>query len=123
MRSLIQVYALAVCFATLMCFVVALGVGMYDVLQIAAPSFTLESYQPYQSNDVFVQFFPDKKERPEGEITALREQALRDALHFEQRSAVQSGAFVLIILAINAGVFLVHWRIAGTQRPAPPPQG
>ena len=30
MRSFIQIYALAVCFAILMCFVVALGIGLYD---------------------------------------------------------------------------------------------
>ncbi|MBI1899782.1 MAG: hypothetical protein HYS13_01550 [Planctomycetia bacterium] len=116
MRSLIQIYALAVCFVTLMCFVVALGIGLYDMVQMAAPNFTLESYQPYQSNDAFVQYFPDKKELPAGEITRLRDEGLRDALRFEQRAALQSGVFVLIIVAIDIVVFAVHWRIARKER-------
>ena len=41
-RSFVEIYGLAVCFVTLLCFVIALGVGIYDLLQVAFPEFTLE---------------------------------------------------------------------------------
>jgi hypothetical protein len=112
MRSLVQVYALAVCFATLMCLVVALGVGLYDVVQIAAPKFTLAYYEPYRSNATFTRLYPDQGTRPENELTQVREQMLADALHAERRSATQSLVFAAIILAIDVIVFGAHWRIA-----------
>lgn len=116
MRSLIQIYALAVCFATLMCFVVALGVGLYDVVQLTAPDLTLQHYQPYQSNHTFVQYYPDNKQLPDDEMTELREQGLRQALDGERRAALQSAVFVLMIVAIDVVVFAVHWRIAKQER-------
>ena len=97
MRPLIQIYALAVCFTTMMCFVVALGVALYDMVQIIAPSFTLQYYQPYESNDAFLQYYPDKKERPGHEITQLREQGLTTALQGERRTALQSVVFMLLL--------------------------
>ena len=41
-RSFVEIYGLAVCFVTLLCFVIALGAGIYDLLQVAFPEFTLE---------------------------------------------------------------------------------
>ena len=118
MRSLVQVYALAVCFATLMCLVVALGVGLYDLVQIAAPDFTLAYYQPYESDAAFARVYPDEANRANNELTQLREQTLADALRAERRAAMQSLVFVAIILAIDLIVFGVHWRIAKRERPA-----
>ena len=36
-KSFVEIYGLAVCFVTLLCFVIALGVGIYDLLQVAFP--------------------------------------------------------------------------------------
>ena len=54
-KSSIEIYGLAVCFVTLLCFIIALGVGIYDLLQIAYPEFTLNAYEyeRHQSNDSF----------------------------------------------------------------------
>ena len=54
-RSFVEIYGLAVCFVTLLCFVIALGVGIYDLLQVALPEFTLNAYEyeRHQSNDSF----------------------------------------------------------------------
>src|SRR5690348_4387896 len=89
-RSAIQIYALAVCFATLMCLVVALGIGLYDAVQIACPSFTLSGWQPYESNSQYVLFWPDKKDLPDEQVTQLREEAYRIALAGERHGAMQS---------------------------------
>lgn len=111
-RSAIQIYALAVCFTTLMCFVIALGCAIYDVVRFAAPAFTLSGWQMYESNEQFVQYWPDKKELPEAELSRVRQSAYNDAIAGERHAAAQSGVFIAIILVIDAAAYLVHWRIA-----------
>jgi hypothetical protein len=111
-RSLVQLYALAVCFTTLMCFVVALGIATYDVIQIASPAFTVPEYMAWQTDEQFLAWYPDKKDLPEIERTVLREQYRQNALDAERRSALQSLVFMAIILAIDSVVYRVHWRVA-----------
>ena len=111
-RSAVQIYALAVCFASLMCLVVALGIGLFDVVQIGVPQFTMAGAEVYGSNEQYRLYYPDKKDLPEQQISELRQQALHLAVVAERRAAQQSAVFVLIVLAIDAVVFLVHSRIA-----------
>ena len=112
MRSLTTIYALSVCLASLMCFVIALGIGLYDAIQIAAPTFTLPYYDLYHSNDVYRRTYRSQKDLSDSDIQQLRAQGFESAQRAERRAALQSGAFVLIILAINVAVFSVHWRIS-----------
>ena len=114
-RSAIQIYALVVCFATLMCLVVSLGLGLYDVVRIAAPAFTLSGWQPYESNAEFVLFWPDKKDLPDEELTRVRQAAYQDALAGERHAAEQSAVFIAIILLIDIAVYVAHWRLARRQ--------
>ena len=113
-RSAFQIYALAVCFATLMCFVVCLGIGLYDVVRMAVPGFTLSGWQVYESNSRFALYWPDKKDLPDDELTHVREAAYNDALAGERHIAAQSAVFVAIILLIDIAVYVVHWRLART---------
>lgn len=87
-RSAIQIYALCVCFATLMCLVIALGVGLYDAVQIAFPSFTLSGWQAYESNSQYVLYWPDKKDLPDEQVTVIRESVYRDAVAGERHGAM-----------------------------------
>lgn len=116
MRSAVQVYALTVCFFTLMCFVVALGVGAYDVVQIAAPRFTMAWFGMYDSNAEFVAVYTDKKDLPEEEITRARKAMLEAGIDAERRSALQSLVFVAILLVIDAAVYAAHWGIVRRER-------
>ena len=54
-QSILEIYALAVCFVTLVCFVIALGIGVYDLIEIANPEVTITSweYDRHQSNETF----------------------------------------------------------------------
>jgi hypothetical protein len=56
-KSLLEIYALAVCFATIVCFVISLGVALYKIVEIINPEFTMNSYEykRYQSNDAYWQ--------------------------------------------------------------------
>jgi hypothetical protein len=50
-----RIYALAVCFASIICIAISTGVGLYDIVQISFPALTMDSYlyQSLQSNEVF----------------------------------------------------------------------
>lgn len=111
-RSLIQLYALSVCFASLMCLVVALGLAMYDLVRISAPGFTVQEYMLWHSDEHFLMYHPDKKDLPPAERAALREEYRQSALSAERRSAQQRFVFESIIILIDIVVYAVHWRIA-----------
>jgi len=128
-KTILEIYALAVCFATIVCFVVALGFLVYDVAQIINPEFTLGSYEHEQhaSNDAFwnshimpADPWEDRaKERPrppEHELTKQREESHRQSLRYEQRNASQSLVQSTIIILIDSIVFMMHWRVARRAR-------
>ena len=130
-KSILEIYALALCFSSIVCFVVALGVGVYDVAQIVNPEFTLNSheYSRHQSNDAFWDdpmgmplMIPGEspaKERPrppEHELTKKREQSYQQTLLFEKRNASQGLVQVAIIIFIDCIVFMIHWWIAQHAR-------
>lgn len=120
-RTLVEVYALAICFVTLVCFLVSLGIGIYDLIQIMNPKFTISSYQydRHQSNEAFLERWPKEKPRPGGEeLTRLREESYQATLRSEKRGAVQSLTQVLIIIFIDIVVFVVHWYMAKRLRAA-----
>ena len=125
-KSLLEIYALAVCFATIVCFVISLGVALYSVVEIANPEFTMNSYQynRYQSNDAYwlsrVEDYRNKEkemQRPsEDELTKQRTEGYRLAVISEKRDGFQGLTKTAIILLINTVVFLIHWRIARRSR-------
>ena len=59
-KSLLEIYALAVCFVTVVCFVIALGIGLYDLVELAYPEFSLSSYEyeRHQSDEAFMRWDP-----------------------------------------------------------------
>jgi hypothetical protein len=54
-KSILEIYALAVCFFTVACFVVASGIALYNLIQVVNPEFSLDSqqYNQHQTNDIF----------------------------------------------------------------------
>lgn len=124
-KSILEIYALAVCFATIGCFVIALGIAVFDVIQIAKPEFTLSSYEynRHQSNDAFwnncKQCDNDKKDKQkpsDEELTKRRSESYRQAIQAERRDAFQGITKALIIIVIDIVFFMVHWRIARRSR-------
>jgi hypothetical protein len=124
-KTILEIYALAVCFATIVCFVIALGIALYDVIQIAKPEFTLSSheYNRHQSNDAFWNSCnqynykeKDKKRPTEDELTKRRMESYHQALQSERRDAFQGTTKAIIILFIDILFFVTHWRIARRAR-------
>lgn len=54
-KTILEIYALAVCFATIVCATTALGFALWDVVQIAKPDFTVNGYvyEQHQDNESF----------------------------------------------------------------------
>ena len=120
-KTIQEIYALAVCFVTIVCAVIATGFGFYDLLEIAKPEFTLSAYEykRFQSNDTFCrdECKNDNEDKIiDEEITKKRLVSYELALKNEQRDAVQSLVKVFVILVIDAGVFWLHWRLARRSR-------
>jgi hypothetical protein len=127
-KSLLEIYALAVCFVTLICFVVALGIGIYDLIQVANPEFTVnpDEYERHQLNEGF-QRNPTLRglspavplEAPqisdEG-ISEQREQSYQSALRSERRRGLQSLTIVGIVMLIDLCVFSIHWILGRRAR-------
>ena len=82
-KSLLEIYALAVCFVTVICFSIVLGIGLYDILEMSNPEMTIKSYQyqKHQSNEAFTRNWSKKKEKgSKSEITEIREKSYSVAL-------------------------------------------
>lgn len=126
---MLEIYALAVCFVTVTCFVVALGIAVYSAIAIAKPDFTINSWQysTHQTNDAFWnsgcagrQYCgPQEKkvERPsEPELTKQREEAYGRILASERRDSSQTIVKCIIVMLIDVGAFLLHWFLAKRAR-------
>lgn len=127
-KSILEIYALAVCFFTVVCFVAALGMGMYSVITIAKPGFTINSwqYEQLQDNDSYWKSCsvgrycgPEAKKnvRPgEPELTKGREGSFACELSKEQRNGSQMLVKCLVAMLVNAVFFALHWLVARRAR-------
>ena len=127
-KSLLESYGLAVCFFTVVCFVIVLGMTLWDGVKLTAPGFTLNSrdWKRHQSDEAFKEYlisehrYGSEKETytpPEGAaLSQAREQSFAQESQSEKRDGFQDLVRNLIILLINLGVFLAHWRIAARAR-------
>ncbi len=129
-KSILEIYALSVCFVTLVCFVIALGIGIYDLIQITNPEFTLNpyEYERHRSNEAFGRSpriemrgvapgVPIGSTKPsEEELTRQREESYQAVIRSERRSGIQSLTIVGIVMVIDLCVFVVHWLLSKRTR-------
>src|SRR4030042_3849552 len=111
MKSKLEIYALAVCFATVVCLVISIGIAGYSVFEIAAPKLTMSSclYENYQTNDAYWtsqdSCYEKEKEKAkvkpsEEELTKQRLAAFDSAVKREQREGFQSLIRCLMFIII-----------------------
>lgn len=121
-KTILEIYALAVCFIVIICFSFALGLAVYDLIQIKYPSFTLSAwqYEQYQSNENFcLKRISEEKlctNKTTNDITRLREAAYISALEGERRDGRQGIVKSVIIFFVCLFVFIPHWLIARRAR-------
>jgi len=126
-KTILEVYALSVCFITVTCFVICLGIAGYSLIVIGKPDFTMSSYtyDQYQSNDAYWKDCgrsycsedEKKKVRPnEEELTKQRTEGFARTLNSEQRGGTQTLVKTLIVMFVDALAFMIHWVIARRAR-------
>jgi hypothetical protein len=127
-KSILEVYAMAVCFVCVLCFVVSAGLAMYGLVGMANPEFTMSSwtYGQHQTNDAFVAGPPEfprigegeqRRERPpEAELTQKRVDSFARAIASERRASAQTVVKTVIVMLIDLLVFLFHWYVGRRAR-------
>jgi len=126
-KSLIEIYALAVCFITVACFVVTFGLALWDVVEFTVPEFTINQsqYERHQSDDEYSEYISRRSQYkgenaepiPSGEeLTKAREKSYAFIIASERRTALQDFFQKLIIILVDTIAFFIHWRIAGKAR-------
>jgi hypothetical protein len=125
MKSKLEIYALAVCFASVVCLIIASSIGGYALFKIAAPELTMSTYlyDKHQTNDDYWKAnkcCSKKKEentRPsEKDITQQRLESFSIKTRSEQREGFQSLIRSLIFILVGALTLFIHWRIAKHSR-------
>jgi len=125
MKSKLEIYALSVCFAAVLCLVISIGIAGYSIIEIAAPKLTMNSYEykNYQTNNAYwkSEYSCNEKEkarvRPsEEELTKQRLAAFALRVEGEQREGFQSLIKCLMFIFIASIALFVHWRIAKNAR-------
>jgi hypothetical protein len=118
-KNLLEVYALAACFASMIVLVVSVPMCLYEFIQFIAPSVTVSgyAYERSMSDEQFVQSLPQGRPAPDpSTISRLRSEALESALRSERHDGLRSFLQTLMY-AIAAGlVFRLHWRLAQRER-------
>ena len=127
-KTILEIYSLAVCFFTVACAVIALGMALWNMIQIIAPEFTIRShdYKCHVSDEAYRRCFEQSHEYlrkdgplpfPEGEaLTNRRQQDYALLIHTERRDALQGIVQKTIIIFLDLLVFIVHWRLARWAR-------
>jgi hypothetical protein len=122
MKANIEIYALAVCFVSVLCLVVLFGAASYSMFQIMTPEMTMTAYKydKYQTNDVYwnsrggVACTKEAKsaERPvEDVLTKQREDAYAVEIKSERRDGFQSLTRSILYSLAAALSFFVHWKL------------
>ncbi len=92
----IHAYALAISFLSLLCMVIALGIALFDIVQVLAPEFT---YVPQKSYDYETNRYITEEPTP-----AL--------IQLEKKNAERSLTLTTIVLVIDIALFSYHWNLA-----------
>ncbi|HAK50742.1 MAG TPA: hypothetical protein DCM54_02390 [Gammaproteobacteria bacterium] len=98
----VRIYALAVCFASMMCIAISSGVALYDVVQYTAPKLTVDVY-PYPMRADVIGVSPlyenpaigsvkQRMQPTEAQIKAQQEQQMAMAIERERAGVVYAAS-------------------------------
>jgi len=128
-KTILEIYALSVCFVAIVCLVIAIGIALYCVVQLTIPQFTISgtSYNQYLTNDAYwASCAPgmrhcasEEKNRvrlPEPELTAQREAGFVNAIASERRDGAQGLVKSALFILVSLVVFFLHWHLGKGAR-------
>ena len=129
MKSKLEIYALAVCFASVVCLVISFGVAGYAFFEITAPEITMNKYQydKYQTNMAFAESMrscsKDDAKKPVVQLseeaqTKQRHDAYSVELKAEKRGGFQTLIRSFMFILVSGIALIIHWKIAQKSRVA-----
>ena len=125
-RTVLQIYAAVVCFASVACLALAIGIAAYSLVAMLNPSFTVDPmnmpmYEPSPfmippasmdgSHIVGSNSTPATPQLSADELATRRVAALESAIKNELATAKQSLLRWTITALISGILFAMHWRI------------
>ena len=119
-RTVVQIYAAAVCFASLACLAIALGVVAYSAVAIVNPSFTMHPmnmpperpFVPMTAPEGLRSgVIPAPPQLSEEERSKRRAEAMAQSLRNEVATGRHDALRWGISAVIAAVLFWIHWRI------------
>lgn len=123
-KTLLQKYAMVVCFFTLPWTVAASACLIYGLVGVFIPTFTMSSdiYVRFQSNEEYWGCSPswvkcERKDKngvvpTEDQVTAERLVSLKREIDKERMKSQQTVVQSLLVLLGATLIFVFHWRIA-----------
>lgn len=127
MKSKLEIYALSVCFAAVVCLAISMGIAGYSIFQITAPVLTMNSYKydKYQTNESYWKSKAscskeEKAESKPGEeaLTKQRIEAFSIEVKGVQREGFQALIQCFMFILVSSIALLIHWKIAQKSRVA-----
>lgn len=124
-KNALEIYSLAVCFTSVMVFIVTVVITVYGVMGYVYPEFGVSAYayKKHLTNDAFWEKGYDCSSReddmarpPEDVLTKRRIASYEGELAASKMNAFQSMIFWAVALLIDVVVFFVHWRLARHAR-------
>ena len=126
-KTSLEAYALFVCLISLLVLAVSAATVAYDIVQIANPALTLNSFEhrKHQSNDAFWESTERygmegtkeaRKRPPEEDLAKKRTESYSLALAEEQREAKQSLIASIVAIIISSVILFLHWKLARYAR-------
>lgn len=127
MKLKLEIYALSVCFASVVCLVITMGIAGYSIFQITVPELTMNSYnyKKYQTNEAYWKSMAscskeEKTENKPGEeaLTKQRIEAFAVEVKAQQRDGIQTLIRCFMFILASSIALLIHWKIAQKSRVA-----
>jgi hypothetical protein len=134
-KTFVEIYGLAVCFFSVACFVIVLGIAVWNVTGALYPEFTIDNmrYEMHKSDEAYSRqrAGPARLYNPEGlhtsgysaaeelsgeALTQARQSSWERTVQGERRSSIQGLAKNSIVLIISILIFWIHWVIATRAR-------
>ena len=122
-KSVLEIYALAVCFVGVIAIVISLSISIYSLVEVIYPDFAVNQweFQKHLSNDKFWEDYRNIKynstlnEEPvrpsEEELTRLRNESYSLVLINAKRDSTQILIRSIIFLTISLLFFTLHWKL------------
>lgn len=125
MKSKLEIYALSVCFASVVCLIISFGIAGYSIIEIFKPELTMTPYEydRYQTNDNYWEYKRPHRDNEEKETRPSEEKLSKQRLDeyaielkSEERGGLQTLIQSMMFVLVSGIALLIHWIIAKKAR-------